>query len=125
MCVCARSFQWCPTLCDPVDCSPQGFLVHGILQARHWRGLPCPPPGDLPNPGIKPESPMSPALAGRFFTTSATWEVPIHMYTMEKNRLPFAKTWMHVEGIMLSELNQTEKDKYCMISLICGDLNKI
>ena len=68
---------------------------------------------------------MSPALAGRFFTTGATWEVPIHVYTMEKNRLPFAKTWMHVEGIMLSELSQTEKDKYCMISLVCGDLNRI
>ena len=35
---------------------------------------PFPYPGDLPNPGIKPESLMSPALVGRFFTTSATWE---------------------------------------------------
>ena len=43
---------------------------------EYWSGLPCPPPGYLPNPGIKPVSPMSPALAGRFFTTSATWESP-------------------------------------------------
>ena len=35
----------------------------------------CPPPGDLPDPGIEPASLMSPALAGRFFTTSATWEI--------------------------------------------------
>ena len=35
----------------------------------HWSGLPAPPPGDLPNPGIEPESPVSPALAGGFFTT--------------------------------------------------------
>ena len=34
--------------------------------------------------------------------------------------LPFAATWMDLEGIMLSEISQTEKDKYCMISLICG-----
>ena len=34
--------------------------------------------------------------------------------------LPFAATWLTLEGIMLSEINQTEKDKYCMISLICG-----
>ena len=34
--------------------------------------------------------------------------------------LPFAATWMDLEGIMLSEIGQTEKDKYCMISLICG-----
>ena len=46
----------CLTLCDPMDCSPPGFSVHGILQARYWIGLPCPPPEDLPNPGIKPRS---------------------------------------------------------------------
>ena len=40
-----------------------------------WSGLPCPPPGDLPDPGIKPAPLVSPALAGGFFTTSATWEV--------------------------------------------------
>ena len=46
------------------------------LQARqeYWSGLPCPPPGDLPDPGIEPLSLMFPALAGWFFTTSATWE---------------------------------------------------
>ena len=38
--------------------------------------MPCPPPGDLPDPGMKPVSLLSPALAGRFFTTSATWEAP-------------------------------------------------
>ena len=40
--------------------------VHGILQVRIWSGLLCPPPGDLPHPGIKPAALMSPALAGRF-----------------------------------------------------------
>ena len=59
--------QSCPTLCNPVDCSPPESSVHGILQARI---LSFPSPGDLPNPGIKPTSLMSPALAGRFFTTS-------------------------------------------------------
>ena len=34
--------------------------------------------------------------------------------------LPFSATWMDLEGIMLSEISQTEKDKHCMISLICG-----
>ena len=37
----------------------------------------------------------------------------------KKDILPFA-TWMDFEGIMLSEISQTERDKYCMISLICG-----
>ena len=70
----AKSLQWCPILCDPVDCSPPGSSVHGILQARKLgSGWPCPPPGDLPDPGIELASLKSPALAGGFFTTSTTW----------------------------------------------------
>ena len=64
-------------LCSPMDCSPPGSSVHGILQARtHRSGLLCPPPGHLPNAGIKPESLASPTLAGGFFTISTTWEAP-------------------------------------------------
>ena len=44
----------------------------GFFRQEYGSGLPCPPPGNLPNPGIKLTSLMSPALAGRFFTTSAT-----------------------------------------------------
>jgi len=43
------------------------------LSMEFWHGLPSPPPGDLPDPGIEPESLMSPALADRFFTPSTTW----------------------------------------------------
>ena len=50
-----------------------------------------------------------------------------YIYTMEycsaikKNEImPFAATWMDLEGIVLSEINLTEKDKHCMISLVCG-----
>ena len=43
---------------------------------NYFSGLPCLPPGDLPHPGIGPESPLTPALAGGFFTTSTTWEAP-------------------------------------------------
>ena len=41
---------------------------------EYWHGLPCPPPWDLPDPGIEPGYFMSPALAGGFYTTSTTWE---------------------------------------------------
>ena len=61
-------------------CSPPGSSVHGILQARILEWLPCPPPGDFPNLGIEPVSLTSPMLAGRFFTTSATWEAPPFPY---------------------------------------------
>ena len=49
-------------------------LSSGFSRQEYWSGLPFPPLGDRPNPGIKPESLSSPALAGRFFTTGATWE---------------------------------------------------
>ena len=52
----------------------QAPLSMGFSRQEYWNGLPCPSPGDLPNPGIEPAFLMSPALAGRFLTTSATWE---------------------------------------------------
>ena len=67
----AKSLQSCLTLCDPMDCSPPGSSVHGILQARILGWVACPPLGDLSNLGMEPSSLMSSELAGRFFTTSA------------------------------------------------------
>ena len=48
----------------------------GFSRQEYWSGLPCPPPGGLSNLGIEPTSLSSPALAGGFFTTSATWGAP-------------------------------------------------
>ena len=44
--------QVCLTLCDPMDCSPPGSSVHGDSPGKDWSGLPCPPSGDLLNPGV-------------------------------------------------------------------------
>ena len=52
----------------------QAPLSMGFSKQEHWSGLPFPPPGGLPDPGIKPTALRSPALAGGFFTTSTTWE---------------------------------------------------
>ena len=68
------------------------------------------------------------------FTVSKTWKQPkcslmdewikllwnIIQPLKNEEILPFVTVWMDLEGTMLSERNQTEKDKYCMISLICG-----
>ena len=53
-------------------------LSMGFSRQEYWSGLPCPPQGDLLEPGIKPASLMSPILAGWFFTTSSTWEAIPH-----------------------------------------------
>ena len=47
----------CPTLCDPMVCSPPGFSVNGFPTQEYWSGLPFPSPGDLFDPGIEPVSP--------------------------------------------------------------------
>ena len=68
----AKLLQSCLTLCDPMD-----YLYSmGFSWQECWNGLPCPPPGDLPNPGVEPVSLTSPALSTGFFTTSSTWESP-------------------------------------------------
>ena len=79
LCVLSRFSR--ATLCDPTDCTQLGSSVSVILQARTLELLPCPSPGDLPNPGIEPVSLTFPVLKGGFFTTSTTWEAPrIHIY---------------------------------------------
>ena len=66
--------QLCPTFCDPMNCSPPGSSAHGILQARVLEWVAMPSSRGSSDPEIEPESLTSPALAGRLFTTSATWE---------------------------------------------------
>ena len=67
--MCAKSLQLCLTLRSYRLYPLQAPLSMGFSRQEYWSGLPCPPPGDLPNPGIKPTSSASPALAGRLFTT--------------------------------------------------------
>ena len=59
-----------------MDCSPSAPLSMEFSRQEYWSGLPFPPPEDLPDPGIKPASPTSAALAGGLLTTSATLERP-------------------------------------------------
>ena len=70
----AKSLQSCPTLWMVACQSP---LSMGFSRQGYWSVLPCPPPGDLPNPGIKSVSLKCPASAGMFFTTSTTIRKPL------------------------------------------------
>ena len=72
--MCAKSLQSCLTLCNAMDHSLPGSSVHGILQKRILEWAVMPSSRDLTDPGIETVSLTSPALAGGFFTTSATWE---------------------------------------------------
>ena len=68
LCVCVLATPWTVAHQAPLSMT---------FQARILSGLPFPTPGALPDPGIKPKSFAPPALAGRFFTTSTTWEAQI------------------------------------------------
>ena len=72
--MCAKVLLSFPTLCDLMD--TRLLCPWGFFREEYWSRWPCPPPGDIPDPGIQPASLMSPALEGGFFTTSTTWEVP-------------------------------------------------
>ena len=55
----------------------QAPLSMGFSRQEYWCGLPFPPPGKVPHPGIKPLSLMCPTLAGEVFTTNASWEAQV------------------------------------------------
>ena len=79
--------QSCSTLCDPLDCSRPGSSVQGTLQARILEWVAISSSRGSFGPRDRPTSLLSPALAGGFFTTRATWEAPVR--PMEKCKLLF------------------------------------
>ena len=73
--------QLCPTLCDPQD--PLAPPFTGFPRQEYWSGLPFPSPGDLPDPGIEPASPVSPVLQANS-SHCTTWEAGFHERAAEK-----------------------------------------
>ena len=69
--------QLCPTLCDPIDCSPPGFSIHGIFRVRILEWVTISFCRGSSQPRIEPASLVSLALAGGFLITGATWEAPL------------------------------------------------
>ena len=69
MCVCMHMVSHVRPLVTSRTVAHQAPMSMEFSRQEYWSGLPFPPLGDFPNPGIKPESLVSPALAGKFFTT--------------------------------------------------------
>ena len=70
VCVCVCRLSRVQLFVIPCMVACQFPLSIGFFKQKYWSGLPCPPPGDLPDPGIEPTTLTSPTLAGEFFTTS-------------------------------------------------------
>ena len=88
--------QWCLTLCNPMDyIAHQAPLSMEFSRQVYWSGLPCPPPGDFSNPGIKPAAPA-----------------------LQVDSLPLShqgsprSTWRNIKNIVLHERSQSQKDTY-------------
>ena len=78
----------------------------GFSKQEYWSGLPYPPPGDLPDLGIKYKSVMSPALAGDFFNTSAIWEAPVQLRPLWFLKIyPFMVLHTYASQVMLMVKN--------------------
>ena len=81
MCYVASSVRLFTTLWTAACQAP---LSIGFSGQEYWSGLPCPPPGDLPDPETETMSLMSPALAGGFFITGTTWETHLSQWVLIK-----------------------------------------
>ena len=86
-----------------MDCGWLGSSAHGIFQARMLEWLPFPVRRDLPDPGIKPMSLASPALAGRFFTNNATWEAHICHQPPAYLSSRFSFRWLQIHSNITSQ----------------------
>ena len=86
---------------SPWTIACQAPLPLEFFRQVYWSGLPCPAPRYIPHPGIEPVSLTSPALAGRFFTTSATWEA------QGGNSFPSNASWRGSQGEKFVPLDYT------------------
>ena len=95
-CACVLShFSHVQLFATPKECNPSGSSVHGDPpRQEYWSGLPCPPPGDLPNPGIKTHVSC---IAGRFFTTEppgkpsvSSSKIKLHLNSEKQSILSYA-----------------------------------
>ena len=109
VCVCVPSSFSCVSLCVTLwTVAPQTPLSKGFSRQEHWSELPCPPPGDLSNPGIQPKFLASSALADKFFTTVPPGK-PIYIHICNMNTMaPHSSTlawkipWMEEPGRLQS-----------------------
>ena len=111
-----NNFLWFQNLSKHEHMHANSLQSMGFCRQEYWSGLPCPLPGDLPNSGSEPAPLTSPALAGRFFTTSATCEALISVSPGAKQlvassgpvslmRLPVAETSLVVQWLRLHAPN--------------------
>ena len=107
--------QLWPTVCDPMDCSPPGFSVHGVLQARVLEWMPYPFPGDLPNPGIKLGSPT---LQADSLLSEPPGKTPNQLYLYLKKKCDQFSPIIALTSLFSTEVNLQSQPFHRQLPLI-------
>ena len=103
VCVHLSRFSSVQLFVTPWTITHQPPLSMGVSKQEYWSGFPCTSSEDLPNPGIKPTSLLSPALAGEFFTANVTWEAPTqYLFLFQKEHLHFTLHYF-LEGVKMNQ----------------------
>ena len=105
MCIHAQSLSHVWFFVTALTVGHQALLSTEFSRQEYWSGLPIPPPGQLPNPGIEPASPVSLALAGRFFTS----EPPGKPWHVGSTSLTRDQTWAPALGVQSLSQGTTRK----------------
>ena len=109
-CMCYGTFCCAWLFVTPWTAAHQPPLSMGFSRHEYQSGLPFPSPGDLPYQGVKPTSLMSPAVAGGFFTASATWEAPHYC----------SKMWVSLKSWMLTNVVNKLKISWIVRFIVTG-----
>ena len=112
----AKLLLSCPTLCDPMDCSPPGSADHGFSRQEYWSGLPRPLPAVLPDSEVEPTWLTSPTWADRRLTAGKTWQdlytYSINIYEVDHGFLQKWNMVYMIFSILLSLLGNTSWDHF-------------
>ena len=122
MCVCMLSHFNCVWLFATLwSVARQAPLSMAFYRQEYWNGLLSPLPGNLPNSGIKTASLMSPALAGMYFTTNATWEALLLLISQSKRKFirKAIPNPSNLNQISVKIVHSTQNFSYMALIIVC------
>ena len=104
---CCSATKSCLTLCNPWTIACKAALSMGLSRQEYWSGFPCPPPGDLSNPGMEPVSLVSFALQADSLSTAPPEESMLLLLLLQMIKRQYGLLWLKVKGYLSRFCHQT------------------